>query len=229
MCSRCSRDKKYPKTFSCENSMIPSSVPNELQNLTQIEKMLIARALPIMRVYIKPGGQRDYLGHCINLPQNVKDLAKSLPRYPKDLIVIIVKVKGRDNTFKDVTVRKQRVHEALVWLINNNPQYSEVLGNEDALNILPENGVPSELMTVKTDDDIISNDNCLPNAGPPTDNPIEDIVYNKSTEMSSFLPVGEQQQQEIEAVRSRLAENEPLLWPLVENEPMSIKYRIWPQ
>ena len=142
--------------------MIPSSVPNELQNLTQIEKMLIARALPIMRVYIKPGGQRDYLGHCINLPQNVKDLAKSLPRYPKDLTVIIVKVKGRDNTFKDVTVRKQRVHDALVWLINNNPQYSEVLGNEDALNILLENGVPSELMTVKTDDDIISNDNCLP-------------------------------------------------------------------
>ena len=82
------------------------------------------------------------LGHCINLPQNVKDLAKFFPRSPKDLTVIIVKVKGRDNTFKDVTVQKQRVHDALVWLINNNPQYSEVLVNEDALNILPENGVP---------------------------------------------------------------------------------------
>ena len=55
VCSQCSRDKKS-KTFSCENSMIPSSVPNELQNLTRIEEMLIARALPIMRVYIKPGG-----------------------------------------------------------------------------------------------------------------------------------------------------------------------------
>ena len=55
--SRCSRDKKSPKKFSCENSIIPSSVPNELQNLTQIEEMLIACALPIMRVYIKPGGQ----------------------------------------------------------------------------------------------------------------------------------------------------------------------------
>ena len=38
--------------------MIPSSIPQELQGLTQIEEMLIARALPIMRVYIKPGGQR---------------------------------------------------------------------------------------------------------------------------------------------------------------------------
>ena len=30
--------------------MIPSSVPDELKKLTQIEEMLIARALPIMRV-----------------------------------------------------------------------------------------------------------------------------------------------------------------------------------
>jgi hypothetical protein len=202
--------------------MIPSCVPNELQNLTQIEEMLIARALPIMRVYIKPGGQRGYSGHCINLPQNVKELAMSLPIYPKDLAVIIVKAKGRENTFRDVTVRKQKVHNALVWLINNNPHYSELLINEDALNSLPENGVPPDLMTVETDDDIVSDDNCSPDVGPPTDNPSEDIVYNDSTEMSSFLPVGEQQQQEIEAVRNQLSENEPMPWPsVVENEPIN--------
>ena len=62
VCSRCSRDKKSPKKFSFENSMIPSLIPQELQGLTQIEEMLIARALPIMRVYIRdhslfmPGG-----------------------------------------------------------------------------------------------------------------------------------------------------------------------------
>ena len=159
MCSRCSRDKKSPKRFSCENSMIPSCVPHELQDLTQTEEMLIARALPIMRVYIKPGGQRGYSGHCINLPQNVKELAMSLPSYPKDLAVIIVKVKGKDNTFRDVTVRKQKVHNALVWLINNNPHYSNLEINEDALSSLPENGVPQDLMTVETDDDIVSVDN----------------------------------------------------------------------
>ena len=54
--------------------------------------MLIARALPIMRVYIKPGGQlpimrvyikpggqRGYSGHCINMPQDVKELASVMP------------------------------------------------------------------------------------------------------------------------------------------------------
>ena len=220
VCSRCSRDKKIPKKFSSQNFMIPSCVPIELQNLTQIEEMLIARALPIMRVYIKPGGQRGYSGHCINLPQNVTELATSLPRYPKDLAVIIVKVKGRENTFKDVTVRKQKVHNALVWLINNNPHYAGLAINTNALNTLPDNGVPPDLMTVETDNDLVSDDNCSPDVGP-TDNLSEDVVYNDSTEMSSFLPVGKQQQQEIDAVRNQLSENEPMQWPPVENEPLN--------
>ena len=165
MCSRCSRDKKSPKKFSCENCTIPSPIPQELCDLTQVEEMLIARALPIMRVYIKPGGQRGYSGHCINLPQNVTELATTLPRYPKDLAVIIVKVKGRDNTFRDVTVRKDKVQNALAWLIKNNPHYSEVIINEHTLNSLPENGVPPELMTVETDDNIVS-DECAPDSEP---------------------------------------------------------------
>ena len=173
--------------------MIPSSVPDELQNLTQVEEMLIARALPIMRVYVKPGGQRGYSGHCINLPQNVTELAKFLPRYPKDLAVIIIKVKGKNNTFKDVIVRKKKVHNALVWLKNNNPYYSEILINDHALSLLPANGAPPELMTVETDD-ITSEISYSPDMGPCTDNSSEDIVYNDSTDMSSFLLVGEQQE-----------------------------------
>ena len=58
-CSRCLRDKNVPKKFSIENSMIPSPVPKELQDLTQFEEMLIAKAFPVMHIYTKPrGGQR---------------------------------------------------------------------------------------------------------------------------------------------------------------------------
>ena len=128
--------------------MIPSSVPPELRNLTQIEEMLMARALPTMRV--KSGRQRGFSGHCVNLPQNVSELATSLPRYPKDLAAIIVKVKGKDNTFNDVNVRKQKVHDALVCLIRNNPLYSEITINDDTLNLLPDNGILPDLMTVET-------------------------------------------------------------------------------
>ena len=67
VCYRCKRDKKEPKKFSFENSVIPSAVPPELQNMTQFEEMLIARAFPVINVYTKPkGGQRAYKGHVIN-------------------------------------------------------------------------------------------------------------------------------------------------------------------
>ncbi|XP_020915212.2 uncharacterized protein LOC110252718 [Exaiptasia diaphana] len=201
--------------------MVPSRVPVELQGLSQLEEMLVARALPIMRVYIKPGGQRGYSGHCINLPQNVKELALSLPRYPKDLSVIIVKVKGRDNTFKDVSVRKQKVYDALLWLTNNNPHYSDVEIDEHALNALPINGVPVDLLTVESDEAIISDNNAEVDLGPPTDNPFEDRAYNESIDMSSFLPVGEQQQQELDAVRNQISANEPLNWPTVQDRPVN--------
>ena len=48
--------------------------------------------------------------------------------------------------------------------------------------------------------------------GPTSDTSSEDQVYNDSTEMSSFLPVGEQQQQDIEAVRNQLLNKEPMEW-----------------
>lgn len=71
-CVRCKRDKILPKKFSDENGMIPSSVPPELDGLSQAEEMLIARALPFMNIYCKPrGGQRAYKGHVITFSSNV--------------------------------------------------------------------------------------------------------------------------------------------------------------
>ena len=39
--------------------------------------------------------------------------------------------------------------------------------------------------------------------------------------MSSFLPVGEQQQQEVEAIRDQLSLEDPLNWPKTEDEPLN--------
>ena len=57
-----------------------------------------------------------------------------LPRYPKDLSLIIVKVKGRNDTFKNVNVGRQKVSNALMWLRQNNPHYSDVQIDYEALN-----------------------------------------------------------------------------------------------
>ena len=47
--------------------MDPGPLPLELQGLTDIEEMLIARACPIMCIYRKHGAQRGYRGHVLNL------------------------------------------------------------------------------------------------------------------------------------------------------------------
>jgi hypothetical protein len=52
--------------------MIPSCVPNELKDLTQVEEMLIVRALPIIRVYIKPGGHK--------MSQSLQHLCQDIPK-----------------------------------------------------------------------------------------------------------------------------------------------------
>ena len=104
ICRKCKHNKELPGKFSRDNDLVPSSQPAELAALTQVEEMLIARVLPIMPVYVKPGGQRAYSGHCINLPQDVKELADSLPCFPKNIPAMVVKLKGKNNTFKDVTV-----------------------------------------------------------------------------------------------------------------------------
>ena len=217
-CLRCMRDKKHPPKFSKENNMIPSKVPFELQELTQLEEMLIARALPIMTVYIKPGGQRGYSGHCVNLPQNVQELALSLPRFPKDLSVIVVKMKGKDNNFKDISVRKQKVADALQWLINKNPHYKDVSLNYSSLNSLPEHGIPNELISVERENK--DNEYTEPDFGPQNE---QDIIYNEHTQMNSFLPISEYQQQEIQAIQHELSKNQhqAMCWPTIGSEPIN--------
>ena len=72
VCSRCSRDEKSPKILSSESSMIPSPVPNELKDFTQVEEMLIARTLPITRVYIKPCNKQGFCTSTSRFPASVR-------------------------------------------------------------------------------------------------------------------------------------------------------------
>ncbi|CAN0456677.1 unnamed protein product, partial [Ascophyllum nodosum] len=59
-CKRCNSDKKNPKVFSADSDMNPGYVPPQLEGMTQVEQMLIAKVAPIMRVYRLKGGQYAY-------------------------------------------------------------------------------------------------------------------------------------------------------------------------
>src|ERR1043166_5516456 len=75
--------KEYlPKRFMAENNMDPKKVSIELQNLTEIEKMLIAYVFPVMSIYRLHEGQNGYHGNVINFSQNVQEIATKLPQHP---------------------------------------------------------------------------------------------------------------------------------------------------
>lgn len=164
--------------------------------------------------------KEGYSGNCLNLPQHIENLAFVLPIYARDLSVIVVNMKGRDNTFKDAKVRREKVHNALLWLVRNNPYYINVTINQHALESLPINGIPSDKTTVESDSDILSEEMTLPDLGPPTDNN-ENKVYSQSAEMSSFLPACENQRQEVDTIKNQLFPNEPINWPTVNDQPIN--------
>ena len=116
-CTRCLRDKGFPRKFSYENNMIPSAVPLELENLTHCEEMLIARAFPVMQVYIRPNSRTTgYKGHIVTLPHNVQHIVKVLPRYMTDLSILCFTVKWAEANCVHFQVRRNIVHKALLWL-----------------------------------------------------------------------------------------------------------------
>ena len=174
--------------------MIPSPVPKQLQELTQFEEMLIARAFPVMHVYTKPrGGQKAYKGHVITLPQDVQQLADVLPRCPKDLPAIVFTVSGKHNNSKDFIVRWEKVAQALFWLTDsnasgepNNHVYQHVKIDKSVLDMLPENGMPNDIATVEIESEQTKSLE-IDDLGPVNPN-TTDKVYDEHSEISSFLP-----------------------------------------
>ena len=182
VCSRCLRDKGVPKKFSNENSMIPAVVPPELENLTQCEEMLIARAFPVMQVYIRPNSRTTgYRGHVVTLPHNVQHIVDILPRCPKDLPIISFAVKNADSSNRYFQVRRKVVLEALVWLKKYNPLYQNIIIDYDLLNDLPIDGTLDIKENIINDSEVISPDFGLNDAS------------SDHCESSNFIPTVERQ------------------------------------
>ena len=111
--SECTRkkDKRQPKLYSHENNMDPGDVPDQLQNLTQVE-LLIASVVPMMSVYRLPHGQYGYSGHVLNLPQGVSSFACKLPRTTSELDIVLIRKEGESGSHKDFKVRRSKVLHA---------------------------------------------------------------------------------------------------------------------
>ncbi|KAI9920222.1 hypothetical protein PsorP6_015917 [Peronosclerospora sorghi] len=128
-----------------------------------------------------------YRKMCHQLPNNFPDLyhpskrLSSGPSTPPD-----------DNDYTDFRVRRQKVQDALLWLIQNNRYYAHLRINEDNLNYLPSDGNVAHLLpTITAPSSPSRNDQ-----GPPQE---EDALEDEHEIMGgSFVPSRAQEHTETE-------------------------------
>ena len=82
ICSRCNSSLKKHKlpSFASVNNMCVPPVPSELSCLNSMEKRLICRIQPFMKLIVLPYGQRALKGQTVNFPVNTSEVCSSLPR-----------------------------------------------------------------------------------------------------------------------------------------------------
>ncbi|CAG8687584.1 10113_t:CDS:2, partial [Gigaspora rosea] len=175
-CRNCYSEKISPNKFSNENNMDPGEVPEELQGLTEIEEMLIAKVFTVISVY----RLREIL---VVRRQSTSNLA----------------------SFRDFTVRRNKVACALHWLKTNNRYYNDISIDNEVLQSLPDNGsIIEELQQIQDDE---SDENLNDNE-------------NDYSITRTFVPALPSSHREDIAINNTLnrvqAENSPLIWPQID-------------
>ena len=123
---RVSRNEPCPLN-SKKNNLDAGLIPRELSELSILEKRMIALIQIFMSIHILPGGQYAEKGLVLNLPMNVQEIANQLPRKFSDDCTLSVHFLHNEPVITDrhfVSCRKLK--DAIVWLVQNNPLYSEI-------------------------------------------------------------------------------------------------------
>ena len=149
ICRRCHKDKGPIKLFSNENNMNPKHMPDPLTDLSMIEQQLICKISPCINVHMLKHGGIASSGHCVTFPQDINEPAQIFPRLPEEINIIKVRKRGRNDTSKDFRVRRYRVQNALIWLKENNPVYSDIFISQERVTMLPLDGECAGIPTVE--------------------------------------------------------------------------------
>jgi hypothetical protein len=106
-----------------------------------MEDMLIARVKTYMQVRWTRGRQLCYQDHIVNFRQDVKEIAERFPRLPDTIDIVIIRKEDVDLTrHVDFIVRREKIKAALQYKIAHDPNYSDLIIDNDVLQELPENG-----------------------------------------------------------------------------------------
>jgi hypothetical protein len=126
-----------PSRKTAQNRVIPywldrhgtihTDFPGELYYLTFAEKQLIEFSSIHMSLININNGTLGSRGHCVSVEQKISELFTTLSRKPGDLKLLNVRRSGRSSYSevyeRVVKVRKDKVLEALYWLVKYNVLY----------------------------------------------------------------------------------------------------------
>lgn len=132
--------------FSPENDMDLGEIPTELQGLTMIEELLIARVHPVVSVFAIRGRQTAYSGHTMNFVQHVEQVATRLPHDITSMTTLILLNRETPHGIAQFKVRSAVVRRALVWLRRNNQYYQDIIIDEQNMGMLPDDGDVVDLL-----------------------------------------------------------------------------------
>jgi hypothetical protein len=158
ICNKCHSSLQVGKCpdESLANFRWVGIVPDELQDLTWLEELLIARAHLVGRIVrLQERTATSYFalkGHTVLLPQDTTRLLHLLPMSISSLPDVVRVVwtgksapdKARLRSY--FTVRPQRVYNALHWLCRNHEDYRHVTIDEERISLSKLTVVATELL-----------------------------------------------------------------------------------
>lgn len=109
-------------------------VPQSLKTLSSLEKQLVSKIIPFMKILSLPkGAQHGLKGQVVLVPSNVQQTVSSLPRNTSDSQIIALHLKRRLSdkvAFSKQYIRPQCVNDALACLQQINKNYEDITVNK---------------------------------------------------------------------------------------------------
>jgi hypothetical protein len=186
--------------FSPANGMWVGDVPDQLKGLTIPEQKLISlyrHNSCIIKLHSpwhsSTTAQPALKGNCITFPQNLSNIATSLPLSANELsasikiIFIGSSMPSRHHLRKVLSVRRQRVLDALVWLKENNVLYSHISLDKHLIAALPVDDVPESIW--ETLDHILDDKNANAEREGYTEDPLTSTQAISEQATSNFIPI----------------------------------------
>lgn len=139
VCSNCSPIVPY---WIDDSGVKKYDVPAVLTGLTVAEKLLIQRINPLVPMVYIGHGHSGIKGHVCAFVQDVDFVAESLPNLPKNVKIVKVSKRYKNKEGEIITkvysVRKEKVLNALHWLVRYHSEYRKAF-EDGSLNINADN------------------------------------------------------------------------------------------